>query len=336
MFGPQHVKHIIAYFDGIDHELSRRMIRKNPPDEPALTNELCALLDAETQNTEKLLDYSLEQLNADLAACGDGLDLEIKIDTYPHNSAMERYVSQSDFGLVLEVDNKILPQENWFAAFLVQAKRLFRNPNSGEYDQKSSFQAVDAEQQLRLDRLARVIGEDALDYCLYCPPISALSDTARMQARALHNRNLHNKIFDYSGGLALRDALVQTGGINAGLWFRPIAYKPSTLLELHGSAFRTALPLTWYIIQYFIPAAGGRHREQYRAPEHSHRHDYDRVRRIVTGDEQAIRDLIRELADAGEESEAPAHIRVLPRHTLTIKVSVGRSLPPETARVFFD
>jgi hypothetical protein len=48
MFGPQHLKYVITYLDGVDRALSPRMLRKHPLDEPALTNELCALLDADT------------------------------------------------------------------------------------------------------------------------------------------------------------------------------------------------------------------------------------------------------------------------------------------------
>ena len=162
MFGPQHLTHLIAYFDGIDSALSQRMLRKHAPDEPALTNELCALLDAETQRSEERPSYTADHLNADLTAAGDGLDIEVTIDTYPHNSAMERHVSQSDIGLVLEYENRILPKEDWSAAYLVQAKKAFRNPRSGEYDGRSTFQAVKPEQQARLERLSTILGSEAL------------------------------------------------------------------------------------------------------------------------------------------------------------------------------
>ena len=217
MFGPQHLKHVIQYLDGVDHALSQRMLRKHPPDEPALTNELCALLDAETQKSEGILPYSLDQLNTDLAAVGDGLDFEVALDTYPHNTAMERHVSQSDFGLVLTYDNEVLPEESWSTACLVQAKRLFRSPISREYDYRAHFQAVDADQQTRLNRLASILGYGALRYGLYCPQTPTIPDTTRTQVRALHTRNLAGQIFDFGSGLALRDCLVSKGGIDAGI-----------------------------------------------------------------------------------------------------------------------
>lgn len=185
MFGPQHLTHVIRYLDGVDYALSQRMLRKHPPDEPALTNELCALLDADTQRAEESLPYSVDQLNADLVAVGDDLDFEITLDTYPHNAAMERHVSQSDFGLVLAYNNRILPEESWSTAYLVQAKRLFRNAHSGQYDQRAGFQAVNADQQARLDRLSTILGKGSLRYSLYCPQTQSIPDQTRIQVRAL-------------------------------------------------------------------------------------------------------------------------------------------------------
>jgi hypothetical protein len=342
MFGPQHLKHVIEYFDGVDDALSQRLLRKHPPDEPALTNELCALLDADTQQNEDRLAYDIEDLNRALAKCGDGLDFEFTLDTYPHNTAMERYVSQSDFGLVLEYDNRVLPDENWSAAYLVQAKRAFRDPRSGAYDQKSKFQAVNAEQQDRINRLVNILGPYSLLYCLYCPPIRELADVARTQVRAMHTRNLAGQIFDYANGLALRDKLTETDGrIDAGIWFTPVSTSPTRLVALHSNAFRSALPLTWFIVEHFNPGRtfGAGHLDGFWFDNifADNREPPDpRVKDIVMGEDAAIRELLGELAKSGEEGEAPNRITVLPRHTITIKVSVGRTLPPDEAPGFTD
>lgn len=338
MFGPQHLTHLIKYLDGVDYALCQRMVRKHPPDEPSLTNELCALLDADTQRSEGILPYNIDQLNADLSALGDDLDFEVSLDTYPHNTAMERYVSQSDFGLVLTYENRILPKESWSTAYLVQAKRLFRSPKSGEYDSKSSFQAVNSEQQARLNRLAKILGKDALRYGLYCPQTPSVPAQTQKQVRALHSRNLSFQIFDFAAGLALRDTLLTNGGIDAGIWFEPIESKPTGLLELHDQAFRTALPFTWFLIEHFTPRA--EHDRFIGLTRHgrvlSRIRDDDRLKRIVTGDQAAIQDLIDELSEAGEDGEAPANISVLPRHTITVTVTAGKTLPPDTTGLQFD
>ena len=337
MLGPQHLQHLIRYFDEVDLVLSKPMLRKHPPDESGFTNELCALLDAETQAAEGKCSYQLDDLNADLGAAGDGLDFEFTIDTHPHNAAMERHVSQSDFGLVLEYDNKILPEENWSRAYLVQAKRLFRNHRTGAYDGLARFRSVDTQQQARIEQLSKILGADAILYGLYCPPIDELPEIARIQVRALHARNLSRNIFDYGNGLALRDTLRANGGCRSGMWLCPAVGKPIGLATLHNEAFRSALPLTWFIINHFfvgerwcLSFERSRRETTLRSTSAN-----SRIEGVVRGDDQAIQDLIQELSVAGEDKPVPA-ITVLPRHTITIRATVGRMLPPDTARVRFD
>lgn len=334
MFGPQHLKYVIKFLDGVDFKLSEMMRRKHPQDEPALTNELCALLDADTQREEKRLSYDLDHLNADLVAAEDGLDFKATLDTFPHNTAMERHVSQSDFGLVLEYENYVLPGENWSTAYLVQAKRLFRSPKNSEYDHRAAFRAVDAEQQDRIDRLSTILGSGSLKYGLYCPQVPMIPQDTRTQIRALHTRNFSDKLFDFASGLALRDFVASNGGIDAGIWLQSSEGKPTNLISLHNQAFRSALPFTWFIIDHFTRRSFEHFlgRAPYSASMLSNPQGNDRVRRIVTGDTDAIHELIAELAEAGEESKAPENITVLPRHTITIKVTVGQALPRDTAQ----
>ncbi|TCQ14085.1 hypothetical protein [Rhizobium sp. PP-CC-3G-465] len=328
MFGPQHLPFVIRYLNGIDYTLSKKMVRKHPPDEPSLTNELCALLDADTQRSESLLEYNIDHLNADLAACGDGVDFEVTIDTRPHNSAMERHVSQSDFGLIVKYDNRILPSESWSTAYLVQAKRLFRTKKTGDYDSGSIFQATDAAQHQRMERLAGKFGAAAIKYCLYCPQTPSLSEETRTKVRALHSRNLSSHIYDFAAGLALRDAIVSEGGIDAGIWISPGEIKPSKLLSLHDEAFKSVRPFTWFFIEHFMPRTSrGRFGLSLEGPPPliNMRED-DRLTSIISGNELEIRRLIDELAEEGEELAVPESITVLPRHTITINVTVGSSL----------
>lgn len=337
MFGPQHLPFVIRYLDGIDHALSRRMGRKHPPDEPAMTNELCAFLDAETQLDEALLQYDVHQLNADLANCGDGVDFHVKIDTYPHNSAMERHVSQSDLGLILKYENRVLPAESWSTAYLMQAKRLFRTKRTQAYDGESVFQATDSAQHQRIRRLAEVFGDDAIKYCLYCPQTTSLPDQTRMQVRALHSRNMNGKIYDFAAGLALRDAIMSDGGFDAGIWISPGTVKPSKLLALHDQAFKSALPFTWFFIEHFMPwGARGHIGNIIGDKSRINMSSNDRLVDIIIGNEKEVRMLIKELAERGEETVAPETITVLPRHTITISVTVGSSFDADTVKARID
>jgi hypothetical protein len=172
MIGPQHLPFLITYFDGIDAALPGRLLRAVPPDEPALTNELCALMDADTKRREKLLEFNIDRLNAALATCGDDMHFDLRIDTHPHNSRVEAHVSQSDLGLVIEYQNHALPAENWFRAYLLKAKRLHRSDRSGDYDDRASFRSVDHRRHDRLEAFAKQFGEEFFRYILYCQTIA--------------------------------------------------------------------------------------------------------------------------------------------------------------------
>jgi hypothetical protein len=111
-------------------------------------------MDAGTQRREKLLEFNIDRLNAALAACGDDMQFDVRIDTHPHNPIMEAFVSQSDLGLNVKYQNHVLPAENWLNAYLLQAKRLHRADRSGEYDDRASFKSVDRRQHDRLEAFA--------------------------------------------------------------------------------------------------------------------------------------------------------------------------------------
>jgi hypothetical protein len=98
MISPQYLPLLMKYFDGVDAALSGRLLRAVPPDEPALTNELCALMDAATRCRERLLEFSIDRLNDALAACGDDMRFDLRIETHPHNSRMEAFVSPKRLG----------------------------------------------------------------------------------------------------------------------------------------------------------------------------------------------------------------------------------------------
>lgn len=132
MLTPYQLPLFVRYFDGIDLAVSRRLLRPVAPSETTLTQEFCALMDAGTQRREASLPFDAEALQADLARPGDMVDVQISIETHQHGPRLEAYVSQSDFGLILEYQNTVLPEFNWKAAYLMQAKRLFPQA-SGSY-----------------------------------------------------------------------------------------------------------------------------------------------------------------------------------------------------------
>lgn len=324
MLGPYHLPLLIRYFDGIDLAVSKRLLRRVPPSEPTLTEEFCALMDAESQRRERLLEFDIDALSAALRAHGELIDVDFSIDAHQHAKWMEAYVSQSDFAFVLECENMVLRDRSWHAAYLMQAKRLFPT-TTGTYGVASTFTSTDRGQQRRIRTLANILGESAIQYCLYCPPTSGYELHAASAVRTLHAANLEDHIFDYSLGLALHDEIKRSGGVETGIWIVDTQAEPRTATDLHAVAFKRAHPLTWFLLQHFGERArfGG----SWKSGRSSPSHQIDRVSAIARGDATAIRALIDELGDDARKADlAPETHRVLPATTVTIRLRVG---PPE-------
>jgi hypothetical protein len=339
MIGIQHISHLVAYFDGVDTALSRTFLRPVPPDEPALTSQLCALMDAETQRREESLRFNIDRLNEAIASCGDDLKFDFRIDTHQHTTKMENLVSQSDLGLVVEYRNFILPEENRIWSYLLQAKRLHPTSPTAGFDEKSIFKSVDHQQHERLLKLSESFGSQFFKYMLYCPPTPHFSSTTITKIRALHTRNLTRPIYDYSGGLALFDYTKSVSGrVDSGIWLTPIEKVPARVLDLHNGAFKDVWSLSWFFL---------RHLTQPRSFDDQQRHhenglisksrnpnggNDDLIHGVVTGDRHAI-EVFCEAAREKDDLDLPV-LKVLPRSTITITASVGHSLPGDSRRAF--
>jgi len=210
----------------------------------------------------------------------------------------------------------VLPKLDWSVAHLIQSKRVFRSRTTNTYDHRSRFESVDVGQHQAIERVAAVLGPDVFRYGLYCPPTCDLEPAVRTQFRALHTRNLEDHIFDYSFGLAQKDWLLRIDGrIDAGIWITPVELKPTTLGALHSEAMKHATPLTWFILGHFSRGMHFGSRPRIGSPD-------DLAHRVVRGDEAAIEELLERLG----YTEEP-RVRVLPRHTMTVRVEVARDLP---------
>ena len=325
MLTPYQLPLFVRYFDGIDLAVSRRLLRPVAPSETTLTQEFCALMDAGTQRREASLSFDAEALQTALARPGDMVDVQISIETHQHGPRLEAYVSQSDFGLILEYQNTVLPALNWKAAYLMQAKRLFPQATGG-YGLASAFTSISAAQRQRMHDIEAILGRGALRYWLYMPPTHGYDPTSAAAIRALHTRNLSGNIFDYALGLALRDALTDTGAIEAGLWTTGLD-AGDTAFAIHEAAFRTAHPFTWFMLEHFsnvrssIRLDGALNSDEWGGA------GMERVASIAAGDRQAAQALIDELCEKARDPEFdPATMTVLPANSVTIKL---RSGPPE-------
>jgi hypothetical protein len=321
MLSPYHLPLLIRYFDGIDLAISKRLLRRVPPSEPTLTEEFCALMDAHSQRRERSLEFDIDSLNAALGANGDLIEVDFSIETHQHAKWMEAYVSQADFALVLEFENMVLRDRSWHSAYLMQAKRLFPLPTES-YGLASTFTSTDRDQQRRIRTLASILSDNAIRYCLYCPPTSGYEPNSAAAVRTLHSANLEEHIFDYSLGLALHDEIKRSGGVEAGMWIVSTQAEPRTAADLHAGAFERAHPLTWFLLQHF--GERSRFGGIWKARRSSLSPQIDRVRAIARGDTAAIRALIDELGDDARKADlAPETRKVLPAATVTIRLRVG-------------
>jgi hypothetical protein len=327
MLSPYQLPYFVRYFDGIDAAVSARLSRNVPASETTLTEEFLALMDLKSQRREKSLTYGVDDLQTDIAFPGDLLDVDFTISAHQHGSRFEAYVSQADFGLILEYRNTILPALDWNAAYLMQAKRLFHD-RTGAYSVRSEFGSTSVEQDKRIKALARVLGSNGVRYCLYMPQPADYDANSTSAIRAFHSYNLSREIYDFALGLALHEAIRKAGGINAGMWIADVDASRKTAADVHNVAFEAINPLTWFILQHFGQFSS-RHTGRMQLNQNLGQLAIsgDRISKIAAGDAKAAQELIDELGgDARDEGVDPLRMKVLPKYSVTIRISSG---PPE-------
>ncbi len=343
MLSPKTVHLIIKHLDCVDESLAKRMIRKRPHSEPALTSRLCDLLDEDTQ-AEENLPYSLEHLNRDLSQ-GDGLArLSCRIDTHEYLPEMEGWVTQADLGFVINYRDHLLPKESWSVAWLLQAKRLTANLHGSPlYTEASGFTAVDAKQQERIKKLRKAVGVEFIKYLLYCPRPSALDNETRAKLAHLRYKKLASGIFDYTLGLETRDDLSSdTSTLAAGIFVAGTDALPRNLTQVHNTILDGCCPLSWFFAAHFasdINPNTFHHGGLVSAPTYTQIYpgqdcpDFatrplgkiELAHAIVRGHPVAIEQL-RDSLDIPENRR----IQALPPHTITIDVSIGSDFNDNT------
>lgn len=322
MFSPYQIPFFIRYFDGIDAAVSKRLSRRNPPTETTLTEEFCALMDADSQRRENLLKFDADALQTALSLPRDMLGVDFTIATHQHGQKLEAFVSQADFGLILDYRNTVLPNLNWKTAYLMQAKRLFPDTGGG-YSVASKFSSTSVDQQSRMRDIAKILGERAIQYWLYMPQTTDYDVNSTSAIRNLHSRNLMDNIYDYAVGLALHEALQQSGGVDAGMWIANLESTCKNAADVHKGAFNSTIPFTWFILEHF-GRLSSRHMDDIGT---AHDVSTERVLKIATGDPTTSQELIDELGDRARDSDFdPTRMKVLPGNSITIRVTSG---PPE-------
>lgn len=336
MITPKAFGCIIKHFDEIDKVVSSRMTRKRPWSEPSLTSLLCDMLDEETQADGKI-NYTFEQLQNDLKS-EDGLfGVNLYIETIEFNPAHERYISQSDIGLRLVFDNKIEPSLSWTRPYLLQAKRLFpKSITPLTYPESSGFTSFDKNQKARIDLMNKLLGDNYLKYLLFCPRPDGVDDDTKVKLAYLRNTTLSKQIFDFTSGLEIYKELV-TGAetLKAGIFFTDTDNANPSFGQVHAGILNSTFPLGWFIAMNF--SDNDRFLQQQRLVEKNSRtsSNFDSnklVNGILTGDEKEVNELVKRIKEISNET-FPDNIQLLPKHTITIRVSVGEQINPDNRRI---
>ena len=316
---------LLRFLDGIDASVARKLMRKIPWDESAITRELCDLLD-EDYSEEYHLDYSLEQLRRDLGLAMPLASVDFTIETHQYSAQIENWVTQSDIGMVLKYQDSFVPTNSWTSSLLLQAKRLFPRGPGVQYSEASRFESSDPKQHGRIMNLNELLGCDLVKYLLYCPRPSSLDKLTAAKLAHLRNLAMNGDIFDFARGLALHREL-EAGGqtLAAGVFVAKADEMPKTLAQTHGGIFKSTVPLSWLLTLEFADA--GRFAD---LPFGVNRNHLDSERaRIVDGilaGNEAVTQAIGVLAGRNANF---APLRVLPKHTISISISAGGQADPD-------
>lgn len=183
------------YFDGISTAVAKRMLRGSVPNEENLTFLLCELLDEGASGLHNL-DFSLEQVKAELENSDAGVRIDIGFETHEHSKHFESKYSGADLGIVFSIDHPMMGKVE--SAVLVQAKRLFTPRNQNKFSLHSQYSSFDPEQAMFLRQFQNKFGVNhSIFYLWYNPPSTGFSDEQAKHIRAYEAAMGNNYRFWY-------------------------------------------------------------------------------------------------------------------------------------------
>ena len=315
------VQLLLRHFDSIDETISRRLMRKRPWSEEALTSLFCDLLDKDIQEEEKI-DYPLSSLMSDLSQIDEPIYLSTTIETHQYSRQVEHSVNQSDIGLIISYQDQFESSRSFSRSWLLQAKRLFPSGSDMEqkYDGKSSFRSYNPAQHQHMKKLNDWAKCEFIRYLLYCPRPFTLDKQVRELLSHQRTSALSGDIFDFALGLQLRDDLIsEKPTVAAGVFVSRLDNSPSNLSDVHGKLFQGSTPFSWFILQHFFPQHG---KEHWDLGLHDANQNNAIINRLVRGDhnvlqEEGISDIV----------ESNANFRLFPAYTITIHLVCGLDRP---------
>ncbi|EOX4841532.1 TPA: hypothetical protein O4F91_004428 [Vibrio alginolyticus] len=335
---PAAIKLILKHFDEIDQIVSSKMVRKRPWSEPSLTSLLADLLDEDVQEEENI-KFTIKMLNDELKGLSAPYSLDLNIETHQYATKHERYVGQSDIGIIIEYVDNFFPSKSFTRPWLLQAKKVMpTSKNPVVYDETSAFSSMDKGQNLRIKKLTEVIGEDFIRYMLYCPRSCNLDKTTRAKLAYLRNSQLSANIFDYALGFEIKDSLDSPEStLDSGIFISIPECDVNNLASVHAQILDPCTPLSWFIVSHFthglynvnpamlnVPFSEGIKQGRYKKTKENK----SWVEGLVRGDVNAVSQLFEEL-----EIEELPEISMLPSHTITVTVTAGIELDDDLVRI---
>ena len=235
------IRNLAYYFSKFDHRLTSELAVSEPPDERELTRRLSRMLAGDETWS---IDFTPSQ---DWLEERLGWSLQLTMQAHP--SKWEHHVSHSDFGLIISFKDEVRQMPTQSAAYLIQAKRLYTDTH-GQYSLASKFGAVDRQQRLKLRHLAKRLGEAAVKFAAYCPPVDFFESTAAEVIRTTHQSNASALYVGSTFGLALQQHLeLEPSPVSeAGFWITPTLEQFRTAADLHKNAIIRNLPFGWFVI----------------------------------------------------------------------------------------
>ena len=313
---PRDKKLLVRYFDAVDSVMALRLQQGFSPHEDHLTSLLCELLDAEHAALHAV-PYSFEALKGDLAADSAALDVSLRLETRKYPPHIERHLTSSDLGIVVEYRDYLTGTGSFERGCLLQAKRLYSKGTA--YTVEDEFREFDVDQFARLQQLAMGArpgsaegplhhsGRSWCYYLMYCPTAAAYDDRSREIVRRLVLPN--DNIFDYSKGWHLHEYASSPSRQIPGLVIADLGIlsqvdnAPSTrgrgatrkpkARHIFDHFWNGAQPLSWFLVYDLMSGAAGT-------------------------EEPSQLQIVRGQAPSREEPPA------LPRYVLTIRVQAGQ------------
>lgn len=197
VWGEPEITYLRKFFDEVDRAITEEMQAGKSLLEENLTFVLARLLD-EKSTFQRMLDYSVQKLNADLDNCGTGAQVSIEFETNEHKRHFESSVSYADLGIVLRRECSVL-DPGYTKAIIVQSKKLY--PGKERYSLYSRYEGFKENQFLALKKIASHYCMEGVIYFLYNPKLEAFSEDDAKILMALESRLISSRMNHLSSKL---------------------------------------------------------------------------------------------------------------------------------------